>query len=351
MKKCLKCGFENESDNNFCLECGSAEFDFIGNTDDKGLSIGKNSSVSAHDMVGGNKETIHGKKEVISGNKEEINAQNYTVNQTVIHQQATTNNQYDAEMMEIEKKKRLLEAKKLEAEIAKLQNESNTYNNEHKQQVDADKIARLEKALADNASALLETQNQIKQAQKHSPRTDENREAKAYAPIYAPTPQTVKKSKTKKYILMGVGVIVVVAMLFVFIGGGDKTQQGTSGNASSVNKSSSEFFADGLSAYKKSNYEQAAIDFLKAAKLGNLESYYHLGMMYLEGKGVDKNSNTAFLSIQKAANKDHKDATYQLGLMYEGGIGIDKDMDKARTWYKKAVGLGHSKAKKRLENL
>lgn len=355
MKKCVKCGFENESDNNFCLKCGSGEFESVENSDDHGFSIGKNSSISAHDMVGGNKETIHGKKEVISGNKEEINAQNYTVNQTVIHQQATTNNQYDAEMMEIEKKKRLLEAKKLEAEIAKLQNESAISDHLHKQQIDVDKIARLEKALADNASALLETQSQIKQTQKQAKQTNEEEATKAYAPIYATTPQTASRINTK-YILIGIAVISFVAMYFIFSGGDNNkittsAHQGTSGDVSSADKSSDELYADGLSAYKKSDYEQAAVNFLKAAKSGNMESYYYLGLMYLDGKGVDKDSNTAFLSIQKAAKKNHKDATFQLGLMYEEGVGVDKDKEQARIWYQKAISLGHSMAKNKLENL
>lgn len=78
--------------------------------------------------------------------------------------------------------------------------------------------------------------------------------------------------------------------------------------------------------------------------LGNLEdinSQYFLGIMYLEGKGVEQDSIEAFPWIHKAALQYHAPAQWTLGDMYEEGEGVEKNIDKAFFWKKKAVAQIH----------
>lgn len=438
MKKCSKCNFENEDNNNYCAKCGSGKF--IKDSDSSGLVVGDHASISAHDIVGGNKETISGNKEVIHGNqeiiggtketvhgnKEEINAHNYTVHQTVIHQESTNNQYNDPEFVEMKKRREMLEARKIEAEIAKLEAEIKKVNSDgsediRKQQTDAERIARLEKELIENRESQRHTQTQIKQAQEQVRQAQINAQqskatttAKPYAPLYAPAP--TKPNNWQKYIIpIGIVVVVGLVIVFVFSGKDDNKevivakevttesvtqipqtatpstavdnqtpsksqtqqqpkaqptqQQAVQSSASKPTqtesqqpakaesqqppapKSPAELYQDGLNAYKKFNYDQAASNFAKSAEQGNNSAQYYLGIMYLEGNGVSKSSSTAFSYIQKAANGGHKDAIYQLAQMYHGGLGTEKDKSQARIWYQKAADMGNASAKRKLESL
>jgi len=107
----------------------------------------------------------------------------------------------------------------------------------------------------------------------------------------------------------------------------------------------------GLTAYKQFKYDQAHTYFSKAANQGETNAQYYLGMMFLNGNGVKKNTETAFTYISQAAKKGHKEATYQLAQMYDGGWGTAKDKEQAKNWYKKAADQGNEAARRRLNNM
>jgi len=55
----------------------------------------------------------------------------------------------------------------------------------------------------------------------------------------------------------------------------------------------------------------------------------YLGLMYLNGEGVAKNTQTAFGYFTQAAEAGDITGQYWLGYCYENGIGTAKDMIQA----------------------
>lgn len=69
-----------------------------------------------------------------------------------------------------------------------------------------------------------------------------------------------------------------------------------------------------------------------------------LGLMYLDGKGVEVDYNKALEHIMIAASKGYPAAEYNLGHMYDNGLGVNKDERKAFEWYLKSAEQGLDKA-------
>lgn len=67
---------------------------------------------------------------------------------------------------------------------------------------------------------------------------------------------------------------------------------------------------------------------------------YKLGMMYLEGRGVDKNSLMAENWLMRGAEKGDAHACYQLGMMYYEGKGVAQDYARALEWFGSAAAIG-----------
>ena len=70
-----------------------------------------------------------------------------------------------------------------------------------------------------------------------------------------------------------------------------------------------------------------------------------MGEAYLNGKGVNKNIDSAIFWLEKAfESKDKlvsKSASGFLGLIYETGLGRASDFEKSVFYYTKAVSEGH----------
>jgi len=82
----------------------------------------------------------------------------------------------------------------------------------------------------------------------------------------------------------------------------------------------------------------------RAAKAGNPEAQFRLGVMYGNGDGVALDHAEAIRWFEKAAAQDHQNALITMAWMYASGAGVDADEDRARELYLKAAGLGSSKA-------
>lgn len=102
---------------------------------------------------------------------------------------------------------------------------------------------------------------------------------------------------------------------------------------------------------KRNNYLEAYENYLLASKYGSAKAFVNLGIMYSEGRGVDKDYKKAFEYFQSAAEKGDAFAQYNIGFMYENGYGVNKDIDIAREWYKKAAAQGDAGAQERLDRL
>ena len=97
---------------------------------------------------------------------------------------------------------------------------------------------------------------------------------------------------------------------------------------------------------------QQGIEFIrKAAQMGNGEAQYGIGRAYLEGEGVDQNSDKAFRWIEKSAKNEFLDAQFNIAHMLYNGIGTEIDKKSAINWYRVAADKGHVDAQFNLGNI
>ena len=72
------------------------------------------------------------------------------------------------------------------------------------------------------------------------------------------------------------------------------------------------------------------------ADAGNYCAQFELGMMYLNGVGVEKSPEKGIELLRLAAGEGHADAQHTLGLMYNHGRNVERDPEAALEWYYKA---------------
>lgn len=85
------------------------------------------------------------------------------------------------------------------------------------------------------------------------------------------------------------------------------------------------------------------------AEQGIAEAQYYLGLMYDDGKGVERDAAQAAEWYRKAAEQGIAAAQSNLGAMYETGDGVQTDRGMAEKWYRLAAGQGDEEARRRLD--
>ncbi len=91
-----------------------------------------------------------------------------------------------------------------------------------------------------------------------------------------------------------------------------------------------------------------AIDNALGTKKGSemsADAYYSLGVAYLEGIGMESNTEAAIQQFLRAADKGHLHSTERLAKIYEQGLGIPVDYPNAIKWRKKAAELTEKRYK------
>jgi TPR repeat protein len=89
-----------------------------------------------------------------------------------------------------------------------------------------------------------------------------------------------------------------------------------------------------------------------AAKRGNANAQYNLGLYYKQGShGLTQSSTRAIEYYTLAAEQGHANAQSNLGVMYASGDGIETSYSKARELWTKAALQGHENAIKALKQL
>jgi TPR repeat protein len=78
---------------------------------------------------------------------------------------------------------------------------------------------------------------------------------------------------------------------------------------------------------------------------GEPEAQNHLGLMFLNGMGVQKDDAEAAQWFQRAADQGVAFAQYQLGISYAQGRGVDRDGEEALKWLTNAALQGLDLAK------
>jgi TPR repeat protein len=87
--------------------------------------------------------------------------------------------------------------------------------------------------------------------------------------------------------------------------------------------------------YVQKKYAPAIEWFRKGARIEDNNCRYMLGVIYMDGKGVDKNYGEALQWFTSA--KEYDLAMVMIGRMYENSLGVPKDYQEAIKWYHSAA--------------
>lgn len=87
---------------------------------------------------------------------------------------------------------------------------------------------------------------------------------------------------------------------------------------------------------------------LDAAKWHYSVAEHTLGLMFINGDGVEKNYKQASYWFARAAGAEYAPALYDLGAMYKNGEGIPYNINAAKDLYEKSARLGYTLAMKEL---
>ena len=100
----------------------------------------------------------------------------------------------------------------------------------------------------------------------------------------------------------------------------------------SIGMSWSGDYQKGLDAAQNGNYTAALKECRPLAEQGHSESQFVLGLLYRNGKGVEKDFSTAIKWYLLAAENGHAKAQAKLGYMYVNGEGVNKNYVRAYMW-------------------
>jgi hypothetical protein len=71
-----------------------------------------------------------------------------------------------------------------------------------------------------------------------------------------------------------------------------------------------------------------------------MDANYRLGVLTVQGRGVDKDVLEGMRLLTRASEAGHTPAMVDLGVMHNNGIGVQVDFAKAAGWYKRAADVG-----------
>jgi TPR repeat protein len=83
------------------------------------------------------------------------------------------------------------------------------------------------------------------------------------------------------------------------------------------------------------------------AERGDPGAQFRMGMDYLNGRHVPKDSKKAVYWLRKSAREGYSWAQVWLGMAYRNGWGVPKDPAKALKWWQKAAEEGNPWAQDR----
>ena len=100
---------------------------------------------------------------------------------------------------------------------------------------------------------------------------------------------------------------------------------------------------DNVISPQENQYLRDAHDhFLLAARGNHGPSLHALGVMYLQGQGVQSNPEKAVYWLEKAAAFPQPDSYYNLAQLYETGQGTEINLSRAFMLYQQAARMGHA---------
>lgn len=112
-----------------------------------------------------------------------------------------------------------------------------------------------------------------------------------------------------------------------------------------------ENFNQGALYFSKGDYITALNIWMPLAKQANPAAQYSIGLLYDQGKGVNKDPAQALKYLQLASKQGLPAAQYYLGVKYSAGLDVTKDPHKARQLLIQAAQQGHLQAQFHVANL
>jgi len=104
-------------------------------------------------------------------------------------------------------------------------------------------------------------------------------------------------------------------------------------------------FNDGVIAYTMGEYQTAYNTMRSLAETtDHAYAQYYLGMMYLNGQGVEQSYEDASTWFRKAAEHGIPQAQYKLATLYFNGQGVPRDFEYAYAWYSAGAAHQHQKS-------
>ncbi|MBP3298466.1 MAG: sel1 repeat family protein [Muribaculaceae bacterium] len=100
------------------------------------------------------------------------------------------------------------------------------------------------------------------------------------------------------------------------------------------------YYELGMSLYEQGDYKEALKQFGMSAKEGNHDAQYQIGLMFLEGKGVNANPADAAYWFRKAAQNGHAASQFEIGYCFANGVGVQPDERIAAEWFWRAAEQG-----------
>ena len=101
----------------------------------------------------------------------------------------------------------------------------------------------------------------------------------------------------------------------------------------------------------KSKEALGLVELEDAADGGNAKAKYQLAGMYLQGRNVTPNLQSAIALYRSSADQGYAPAQFNMGNFYEEGKGVPRSLIKAFEWYKNAAERGHASAQNNLGRL
>lgn len=93
---------------------------------------------------------------------------------------------------------------------------------------------------------------------------------------------------------------------------------------------------------QKGDYAGAMKLYQSAALGGNAYAMYSIGLIYFDGKGVDRSYVQALKWYKQAADKGYPQAQHAYGAMQEQGQGVKKNFPEAVKYYTMAADQGYT---------
>jgi TPR repeat protein len=120
------------------------------------------------------------------------------------------------------------------------------------------------------------------------------------------------------------------------------------------NPEAEEWFRQGVAILQTNSVPDmfaAANAFKKGAELGHAPSQQALGSLYLNGDGVQKDTQEGIHLLELSAAQNFPEAQFKLASVYARGIGVETNLEKAAQYALKAAEQGHVEAQYNLATM